>query len=141
MGGLFMNKSGFTLIELIVFVIIIGVIGFIAVPTFTDFTSRGKLTTFIAYEDSMQDAAKNAVIDCIGNNSDRCNLPNKGDTLNISLKTLIDEGFIDDLKNPNGGSCDLENSYVTVVNRGNLNYKFKVCLVCEGYENNNANCK
>ena len=136
-----MNNKGFTLMEMIVVIIIIGVIGFIAIPSVSQYVNKSALTTFMAYENSMEDAAKNAVIDCIGNNSSKCSLPNKGDTLNISLETLIEEGFIDEFKTPKGGSCDLENSYVKVTNRGNLNYKFNVCLVCDDYKSDNVYCK
>ncbi len=136
-----MNKKGFTLIELIGVIIIIGVISIIAVPSFSQYVNNTALTTFVAYEDSMEDAARNAVLDCIGNNSSKCSLPNKGDTLNISLETLIEEGFIDEFKTPKGGSCDLNNSYVKVTNRGNLNYKFNVCLTCDDYKSDNVYCR
>jgi prepilin-type N-terminal cleavage/methylation domain-containing protein len=136
-----MNNKGFTLIELIGVIIIIGLIAIVAVPSFTEQVNKSALTTFIAYENSMEDAAKNAVLDCIGNNSSKCSLPGKGDTLNISLDELIEEGFIDEFKSPKGGSCDLKNSYVKVTNRGNLNYKFNVCLICDDYKSDNVYCR
>jgi type IV pilus assembly protein PilA len=136
-----MNKKGFTLIELIGVIILIGIIAMIAIPSVSQYTDRGKLATFLAYESSMEDAAKNAVLDCIGNNSTRCTLPDKGETTNISLKTLIDEGFIDEIKSPTGGSCDINKSYAKVLNRGNLNYKFKVCLYCDDYTTDLEDCK
>ena len=136
-----LNNKGLSLIEIIGVIIVIGVIATIAAPTISKYVSGSKLTTFIAYEDSMEDAAKNAVLDCVGNNSARCDLPNKGQTNQFKLAYLIQEGFIDEFNAPNGGKCDFEKSFVRVENRGNLNYKFKVCLYCDSYTTNNDLCE
>ena len=135
-----LNNKGFSIIEVLAVIIIIGVIATIAAPSVQKYIGGSKLTTFIAYEDSMEDAAKNAVLDCIGNNSYKCELPGKGETNEISLSYLIEEGFIDEFKPPKGGNCDLKKSFVRVENRGNLNYKFKVCLYCDEYTSDSDIC-
>ena len=135
-----LNNKGFSLIEIIAVIIIIGVIATIAAPSVSKYLGGSKLTTFIAYEDSMEDAAKNAVLDCVGINATKCELPEKGETNKIQLSYLIQEGFIDEFKPPKGGSCDLNKSFVRVENRGNLNYKFKVCLYCDDYTSNDDIC-
>lgn len=135
-----LNEKGLTLFEIIAVIIIIGVIATIAAPTISKYIGGTKLTTFIAYEDSMEDAAKNAVLDCVGNNSSKCELPDKGETNQIELSYLIKEGFIDEIKPPKGGTCDLNKSFVRVENRGNLNYKFKVCLYCDEYTSDDEIC-
>ena len=136
-----LNTKGFSLIEILAVIVIIGVIATIAVPSVQEYIGGGKLATFIAYENSMEDAATNAVLDCIANNSSRCNIPEKGETTKIYLNTLIEDGFIDGMKTPSGGSCDANKSFVRVENRGNLNYKFKVCLYCDGYTTEDELCK
>ena len=135
-----LNNKGLSLFELIAVIVIIGVIATIAAPSITKYISGSKLTTFVAYEDSMEDAAKNAVLDCVGNNAAKCELPDKGETNTIELSYLIKEGFIDEIKPPKGGSCDINKSFVRVENRGNLNYKFKVCLYCDEYTSDDELC-
>jgi len=136
-----MNKKGLTMIELIGVIIIIGVIATIAVPNVSKYIERGKLTTFISYEKSMEDAATNGVLDCIGNNASKCDPPEKGEIKDVKLKALIDGGFIENLKTPEGGTCDIDKSFVRIENKGNLNYKFKVCLYCDGYTTDEDYCK
>ena len=136
-----LNNKGFSLVEVLAVIIIIGVIATIAAPTVSKYINGSKLTTFIAYENSMEDAAKNAVLDCVGNNSSKCELPEKGETNEIKLSYLINEGFIDEIKSPDGGKCDFDKSFVRVENRGNLNYKFKVCLYCDEYTSDEDICK
>ena len=89
----------------------------------------------------MEDAATNGVLDCIGNNASKCDPPAKGEIKMIKLQDLIDGGFIEPLKTPSGGSCDANTSFVRIENRGNLNYKFKVCLYCDGYTTDEDICK
>ncbi len=136
-----MNNKGFSLVEMLAVIIIIGIIGFIAAPTVSQYINGSRLTTFIAYEDSMEDAAKNAVLDCVGVNTSKCELPEKGESSVIKLSYLIDEGFIDPMTTPSGGICDAQRSFVRVENKGNLNYKFKVCLYCDDYETSNDICE
>ena len=136
-----MNNKGFSLIEILAVIIIIGVIATIAAPSVSKYISGSKLTTFVAYETSMEDAAKNAVLDCIGNNSSKCDLPDKGETNDIDLNYLIKEGFIDEITPPKGGKCDLSKSFVRVENRGNLNYKFRVCLYCDDFTSDENICE
>ena len=136
-----MNNKGLSMIELIGIIIIIGVIATIAVPSVSKYIERGKIATFLTYEKSMEDAATNGVLDCIGNNASKCDPPEKGEIKLIKLQDLIEGGFIDPMKTPSGGSCDANKSFVRIENRGNLNYKFKVCLYCEGYTTDDDICK
>ena len=136
-----LNNKGVTLVEILAVIIIIGVIATIAAPSVSKYISGTKLTTFVAYEDSMEDAAKNAVLDCVGTNLSKCELPEKGEIKEIKLSYLINEGFIDPIKTSKGSSCDFEKSFVRVENKGNLNYKFKVCLYCADYTSDNSICK
>jgi hypothetical protein len=136
-----LNNNGLSSFKTIAFIIIVGAVGFLAAPTLSKYMEGSKLTTFIAYEDNMEEAAKNAVLDCVGNNSSKCELPSKGGTNSYKLSYLINEGLIGEINDPKGGKCDYEKSFVKVENRGNLNYKFKVCLYCDNYTSDNDICK
>ena len=136
-----LNNKGFSLFELLAVIVIIGVIATIAAPSISKYISGSELTTFVAYENSMEDAAKDAVLDCVGKNATKCELPDKGETSKIDLAYLVEEGFIDEFTPPKGGKCNLNRSYVRVENRGNLNYKFKVCLYCDSYTTDDEMCK
>ena len=136
-----LNNKGFSLFELLAVIVIIGVIATIAAPSISKYISGSELTTFVAYENSMEDAAKNAVLDCVGRSATKCELPEKGEINKIELSYLIEEGFIDEITPPKGGNCNLDKSFVRVENRGNLNYKFKVCLYCDNYTTDDDLCK
>ena len=136
-----LNNKGLSLFEMIGVIVIIGVIATIAVPSVTKYINRGELTTFLSYEKSIEDAATNSVLECIGNNSHTCEVPEKGKINVVKLQGLIDEGYIDPLNLGDKGSCDAEKSFVRIENRGNLNYKFKVCLYCDNYVTDDDLCK
>ncbi len=135
-----MNNKGMSLIELIGVIIVIGVIATIAVPGVSKFINKGSLTTYLTYEKSMEDAATNAVLDCIGNNSPKCEVQAKGENRDIKLSTLIEDGFLDPMKDEKIEKCDSDKSFVRVEYRGNLNYKFDVCLYCDGYQTDSDMC-
>ncbi len=136
-----MNEKGLTLFKLIGFLVVIGAVLTFAFPGVTNFfNSTGKLATFLSYEDKMEDAAVEAVKNCVANGSLDCYNPSKGETRDIKLSYLINKGYIKEIKAPNGGQCNYSDSYVHVTGNGNLNYSYTVCLVCEGYRTNNPIC-
>lgn len=128
-----MNKKGMSLVELLAVVVIIGAICMIAVPAVTKYIDKGSVQTFLTYESSAKDAATNFVLDCVGSLSGSCDLPEKGEVKLFYLNDLIKKGYIDEIKNPSGEACHNDSSFVIVTNRGNLNYKFNTCLVCDDY--------
>lgn len=136
-----MNNKGLSLFEMLGVIVVIGVIGIIAIPSVAKYINRGQLATFLTYEKSVEDAATNAVIDCIGNNSKQCEAPEKGKVTIVKIQELIDGGYVDSLELANNDSCDFEKSFVRVENRGNLNYKFKVCLYCNRYTTDDEICE
>ena len=93
------NKKGFTLIEILAVIIIIGIIAIIAVPSISKYMKESKDTTYVSYEHSMEDAARNKVINCITNNEE-CDLPVDDGMQKLYLNILIDEGYIDNMKDP-----------------------------------------
>jgi len=119
------NRNGFTLIEMIAVVIILGLIILIAVPIFT-----GSLNVFRDdYYTSLKSNVKNA-----GNeffNDNKIYLPHSLlDASIIKLSDLVDNKYIDDVKDYTGKSCDLKSSYVIVIRKGKDKYEYSTCLKC-----------
>ncbi len=55
---------------------------------------------------------------------------NVGDSLNVTLKSLVDDMIIEPIKDENGEICNLEESYIKVTKLEN-EYQIKSYLVCE----------
>jgi prepilin-type N-terminal cleavage/methylation domain-containing protein len=72
-----MNKKGFTLIEVIAVIIIIGVLALVTVPAVARYITSSKNKTYISYEHNLKVAAQNKVTTCVGENDISCNLPDK----------------------------------------------------------------
>ena len=130
------NKKGFSLIELIAVIIIIGIIAIIAIPVVSNYVNSSRDKTYVTYENSMTQAAKNKVLTCENDASLKCELP---DTINaktkIKLYELIEQGFIDNMKNPGSEEfCDADNSYVEVTKAGLSDYEYEACLYCGEYK-------
>ena len=135
-----MRKNSFSIIEFFSMIIVIGLIAIIVAPSVSKYLEPTELTTFAAFENNIESSAKDAVLKCISSSSSKCLLPDKDNFKDIKVSYLIEEGFIDYSKVSKNGKCDIDKSFVRVENKGNLNYKFKVCFYCEGYTTDNNIC-
>ena len=135
-----MNEKGVSLFQLIGVIIIIGALFTIVFPGVNTLLGNGKLATYIAYENTMEDAAIDSVRNCVANGNKDCVNPSKGETKIINLDYLVNKGYIKEIKAPNGEKCDLERSYVKVIGNGNLNFDYKVCLYCNNYKTDDEDC-
>ena len=115
-----MNKKGFTLVELVATIVILGVILTIAVPSYNSYIEKSKERKCQADERAILDAAEAFVGDCIRKN--KCatgnNLAFYVTAPNLKIEYLINKGFLnsdyskyDDLKIkitgvPNSGITD-----------------------------------
>ena len=139
--GALIKKNGFTLIEVISVIIIIGILAIITVPAVSDYILGARQTTYTSHEKSMEEAANSMLIDCIDKNSNECNIPERGEKSLIYLRELIDNGYIDRLSSSNGqGYCDDTLSYVEIENTGKSNYEYKACLYCGDYITETEGC-
>ena len=135
------RKKGFTLIEIISVIIILGILSIITIPAVSKYIINSRETTYLAHERSMEEAANSMSVDCIAENNTSCHLPNDGEKTLIYLNELIDKGYLSSLRTSDGSSfCDEIFSYVEIENTGNSNYEFNACLYCGDYVTDNANC-
>ena len=135
------NKKGFTLIEILAVIIIIGIIAIIAVPSISRYLNSSKDTVYTSYEHSMEDAAKNRIVDCLSGNGD-CELPESDEEQRIYLDLLIEEGYLDNMKDPETKNfCEQLVSYVAISGESATNYKYKACLYCGDYYTNDVECR
>ena len=133
------KRDGFTLVEIIAVIIIIGIIALIAIPAVLQYLNSASSNVFTNHEKTMASAAKNYTINCLNNNLN-CNLPDDGGNKKIDLKTLNEEGYIDEIVDPETNiACDTQNSYV-IINKDKNDYSYDACLVCDSYKSNNSKC-
>ena len=126
------NKKGFTLIEIIGAVIILGIIALIAFNTFL-----GNLKGF-------RDDYYNNIVRTLSESGKEFFNDNRnyrpGGILGaqkVSLGMLESKGYLDEVVDYKGKVCDKNNSYVLVVKEGKDDYSYHTCLKCieDGFDN------
>lgn len=123
------NKKGFTLIELLVTIVILGLLvtlGYVSVRAILD---RGNESYYRTQEDMLNLAGKDYFADY------RSKLPKEiGETAYVTLKTLIDENYINPIKDEDENNCNVNESRVTVDKITETEYQYYVLLVCNDYK-------
>ena len=77
-------QKGFTLIELMIVVAIIGILAAVAIPAYGDYTAKAKLSKVVGAADPI----KLAIIDFVNNNGGLQNLPALADGVQTDWATL-----------------------------------------------------
>ena len=88
-----MNRKGFTLIELVIVIVIIGILAAVAIPRFAGFTKEAKISAVKGFAGSLR-AAANIVhakwlVD--DNNSDKVNV--EGDNVTVDNSSTVAPGY------------------------------------------------
>ncbi len=120
------KKKGFTIVELLVTIVIIGLLFTLGYFSITALLNRADTSYYNSQEDMIVLAGRDYFHDY------RSELPKEiGETNFVTLKTLIDEGYIDPVKDRNDHDCDYEGSIVTVQKITNSEYQYYVTLICD----------
>ncbi len=132
------NKKGFTMVELLAVIAILGILSLIAVGSFTNILSKSKKQTYEELEKNMEVAAENYLIDHMDE------IPtDTTSTTKINITSLIAGNYTEEISDPevSGDKCS---GYVVVRNAGNnsnLNLSYHACLKCGKYKTDDSNCK
>ena len=128
-----MKKKGFTLVELLGVIIILGIILMFAVPSITKYMKRGT----IEYYHSLEKELKTTGMDYL--ETYRSLLPRQIDNVTvIDLKELVDNHYIEEIKDEDGNTCS---GNITVKKVKTGEYDYYSCLVCgEKYETEGEGC-
>ena len=121
-----MNKRAFTLLELLATIIILGLLTTIVIAGILPLLNRGNDEYYQSQEDMIVLAAKDYFTDY------RSKLPKEiGETSEVTVKELIEEKYIDPVKDRNNKDCNYEDSKVVVQKISDDEYQYYVTLICE----------
>lgn len=143
------NKKGFTLIELIAVVVILGIISLIALPSVISYLSGTQQSAYSIAEGSVVSATYNMFADCSGDSSSSIcssySVPDPNSYVTVKASVLIDGGYLDPISDPvnSGQYCDENNSYAIITNSSsendfNAKLDYKVCLSCGDYQSSDC---
>lgn len=125
-----MNSKGFSLIEMLAAVVILGILGTIAVVGTTKYIKQSREKAYIVMSQSIYESAMNC--------------QTKGDCTVGTYNTdnLISMGYLDSLKNPISKNKDCSGSVEIVEKESSATeykkYQYKVNLGCPGIKTTNA---
>ncbi len=141
-----MNQKGFTLVELLGVIIILGIISMIAIGSITSIFGQSHEKAYEAAESSMRDAATNLLTDCNSGFGDaslctKYAIPKVNESIKIPLADLISGAYLNEVEDPtsDGNYCDTNASYVIVkqntqANSYNFDLSYQACLSCAPYQ-------
>ena len=103
------NKKGFTLIEIIATVAILGILAVIGIVSVSNIINKGEDEYYETLEDNVALTTESYT------QTNRDSLPkNVGESKNVPVSDLVDDNYIEKIKDYYGEECDLEKSYVKV---------------------------
>ena len=120
------KNKGFTMIELLATIIILALLVTLGIISIRSILDRGDDSYYKSQEDMLILAGREYFAD------HRSELPKKvGDTASVTLETLIDEKYIDPIKDDKDNPCNHEKSNVTVQKITDRDYQYYGILKCD----------
>ena len=127
-----MKNKGFTLVELLGVIVVLAIVGGIATLAITNYLGNSKEKVYRNYVATLKTTVEDYLIDDFAKNGNL--LPNVGGSRTFTLNDLIHAKVIEELKDPNGGTCNQTTTIVTVKRDVdtdiNFNLTYDVYLDC-----------
>lgn len=128
------NEKGFSLVELLAVVVILGLLSAIAIVGVNGIIKSAEKKHYDTQRNTLKMAAQSYTQD------NRNSLPKTiGGSTDITLKTLQDKKYVDEIKNRQGEACDVNKSYVKVFKYSKDGYNYTSYLVCPGHDDTKEN--
>ena len=125
-----LNKKGFTLVEIIGVVAILGIVSVVGLVSVNSIIQKGKTEHYVAAEKNLKITAESYA------QANRDYLPkNVGEMKKVTLRTLVDNNFMEPIKDYHDKNCDLDNSYVQIFKYSKNGYSYLAYLDCPDYRN------
>lgn len=129
------KNKGFTMVELLAVITIMGLLSAIAIPAVTKYIAKGKNTSYESMFKSSYEAAENYMMQ-------NDIVIAKYATQEIPLSTLVDEQYLESLIDPGSDKdkCESHSESKVVVKRldntegGMPNYQYTVYLKCKSFD-------
>ena len=124
------NKKGFTMIEIIAAVTILGILSVIGIVSVNSIIQKGKAEHYKTTEKNVRLTAESYA------QTNRSYLPkNIGEMRKINLRLLVEDNYIEEVKDYYDKSCDLDASYVQIFKYSKTGYSYLTYLKCADYSN------
>ena len=121
-----MKRKGFTMVELLVTIIILGLLTTLVITSITRILDKSHREYYESQENMLVLAGRDYFADY------RSKLPKEvGETSSVTVETLINEKYIDPVKDRNDNDCNFKKSSVTAQKITDKDYQYYVTLICD----------
>ena len=129
-----LNKKGFTLVEIIGVVAILGIVSVVGLVSVNSIIQKGKKEHYVAAEKNLKITAESYA------QANRDYLPkNVGEMKKVTLRTLVENNYMEPIKDYHDKNCDLDNSYVQIFKYSKNGYSYLAYLDCPDFKNKEEN--
>ncbi len=120
-----LNRNGFTLIELIMVIVILGIITAFSIPMVRNIQKKNDISKFKVFEDSLINGAK-LYVDAYGDDE----FDGTGTCIDIKYGEMKDKMLVKDFPEKSI-NCNNDDTFVRVIREDTDKYKYEVEIVCK----------